>query len=134
MEGQLYLDKSRCYSYDNKSNKSNRRWYIMTEKKAGQPYSAEEILSFDRIRRAMTSRVLDRIEELWQGKQPISVEQVNEVIASEWQRVKDAVRSSPAAREAFRKYLERTVTEQIDKLMKQDKVELESLGVVEKSL
>jgi hypothetical protein len=134
MEDQLYLDKSRCYSYDNKLNKSNRRWNIMTEKKAGQPYSAEEILSFDRIRRAMASRVLDRIEELWQGKQPISVEQVNEVIASEWQRVKDAVRSSPAAREAFRKYLERTVTEQIDKLMKQDKVELESLGVVEKSL
>jgi len=105
-----------------------------TEKKAGQPYSMEEILSFDRIRRAMTSRVLDRIEELWQGKQPISVEQVNEVISSEWQRVKDAVRSSPAAREAFRKYLERTVSEQIDKLIKEDKVELESLGVVEKSL
>jgi len=105
-----------------------------TEKKAGQPYSMEEILSFDRIRRAMTSRVLDRIEELWQGKQPISVEQVNEVISSEWQRVKDAVRASPAAREAFRKYLERTVSEQIDKLIKEDRVELESLGVVEKSL
>jgi len=105
-----------------------------TERKAGQPYSPEEILSFDRIRRAMTSRVLDRIEELWQGKQPISVEQVNEVIASEWQRVKEAVRSSPVAREAFRKYLERTVSEQIDKLIKEDKAELESLGVVEKSL
>lgn len=104
------------------------------EKKELQPYSMEEILSFDRIRRAMTSRVLDRIEELWQGKQPLSVEQVNEVIASEWQRVKDAVRSSPAAREAFRKYLEHTVSEQIEKLMKEDKTELESLGVVEKSL
>jgi len=106
----------------------------MTEKKAGQPYSPEEILSFDRIKRAMTGRVLDRIEELWQGKQPLTVEQMNEVITSEWQRVKDAVRSSPAAREAFRKYLERTVSEQIDKLMKEDRAELESLGVVEKSL
>jgi hypothetical protein len=104
------------------------------DKKVAQPYSPEEILSFDRIRRAMTTRVLDRIEELWEGRQPISVEQVNEVIASEWQRVKDAVRSSPAAREAFRKYLERTVSEQIEKLMKEDKTELESLGVVEKSL
>lgn len=104
------------------------------ERKGMQPYTPEEMLSFDRIRRAMTSRVLDRIEELWQGKQPISVEQVNEVIASEWQSVKDAVRSSPAAREAFRKYLERTVSEQVDKLMKEDKTELESLGVVEKSL
>jgi hypothetical protein len=104
------------------------------DRKVAQPYSPEEILSFDRIRRAMTTRVLDRIEELWEGRQPISVEQVNEVIASEWQRVKDAVRSSPAAREAFRKYLERTVSEQIEKLMKEDKTELESLGVVEKSL
>ena len=51
-----------------------------TERRAGQPYSPEEILSFDRIRRAMTSRVLDRIEELWQGKQPISVEQVLSLI------------------------------------------------------
>jgi hypothetical protein len=106
----------------------------MTERKAGQPYSTEEILSFDRIKRAMTSRVLDRIEELWHGKQPIGVEQMNEVIADEWRRVKDAVRSSPAAREAFRKYLERTISEQIDRLMKEDRTELESLGVVEKSL
>jgi hypothetical protein len=104
------------------------------EKKAVQPYSPEEILSFDRIKRAMTGRVLDRIEELWQGRQPIGVEQVNEIISSEWQRVKEAVRSSPAAREAFRKYLERTVSEQVEKLMKEDRTELESLGVVEKSL
>jgi len=104
------------------------------ERKERQPYSPEEILSFDRIKRAMTSRVLDRIEELWQGKQPVTVEQMNEVIASEWQRIKDAVRSSPTAREAFRKYLERTVSEQVDKLVKEDRAELESLGVVEKSL
>jgi len=37
----------------------------MTEKQAGQPYAMEEVLSFDRIKRAMTSRVLDRIEDLW---------------------------------------------------------------------
>jgi len=106
----------------------------MTERKTGQPYAAEELLSFDRIKRAMTSRVLDRIEDLWQGKQPISVEHMNEVIADEWLKVKEAVRSSPAAREAFRKYLERTISEQIDKLIKGDKAELESLGVVEKSI
>jgi len=106
----------------------------MSERKAGQPYTPEEILSFDRIKRAMTSRVLDRIEELWQGKQPISVEQMNEVISDEWRKVKEAVRSSPVAREAFRKYLERTISEHIDKLMKDDKAELESLGVVEKGL
>ena len=106
----------------------------MVERKAGQPYSAEEILSFERIKRAVTARVLDRIEDLWRGKQAISVEQINEVITDEWRKVKEAVRTSPAAREAFRKYLERTISEQIDKLVQEDKAELESLGVVEKSL
>lgn len=106
----------------------------MTEERASQPYTAEEILSFERIKRAMMSRVLDRIEHLWEGKQPIGAEQISEVIANEWQKVKDAVRSSPAAREAFRKYLERTISEEIEKIVKRDQAELESLGVVERSL
>ena len=106
----------------------------MNERKAGQPYSPEEILSFDRIKRAMTSRVLDQIEDLWQGKEPISAEQISKIISGEWQKVKDAVRSSPAAREAFRKYLERTISEEIEKIVKRDQAELESLGVVERSL
>ena len=104
----------------------------MTGKRAGQPYTKEEMLSFDRLKRAMTRRVLDRMEDLWQGKEPVGVEQVNEVIADEWQKVKEAVRSSPAAREAFRKYLERAISEQIDTLIEQDKSELESFGIVEK--
>jgi len=106
----------------------------MPEVRGGQPYTWEEILSFDRIKRAMTGRVLDRIEILWQGNKPISPEQISEIITDEWQRVKETVRSSPAAREAFRKYLERAVAEQVDKLLKQDKAELESLGVVEKTI
>ena len=99
-----------------------------------RPYSWEEVLSFDRLKRAITSRVLDRIQSIWQGNEPISPEQISEVISDEWQKVKEAVRSSPAAQEALRKYLERTISEQIDKLVQRDKAELESLGVVEKSL
>jgi len=106
----------------------------MSERKAGQPYSREEILSFDRIKRAMTVRVLDQVEDLWQGKEPMNAEQISRIISDEWQKVKEAVRSSPAAKEAFRKYIERTVSDQIDKLMKEDKGELETLGVVEKGL
>jgi len=106
----------------------------MSEGKTGQPYSPEEILSFDRIKRAMTGRVLDQIEDLWQGKEPINAEQISKIISDEWQKVKEAVRLSPAAKEAFRKYIERTVSEQIDKLVKDDKGELETLGVVEKGL
>ena len=106
----------------------------MDEKRTPQPYAPEEMLSFERMKRAMTTRVLDRIEDLWQGKQPISAELIDEVITDEWQRVKEAVKSSPAAREAFRKYLERTVSEHIGRLMQQDKAELESMGVVERGL
>ena len=106
----------------------------MSEIRSVQSYTPEEILSFDRIKRAMTSRVLDQIEILWQGKEPINAEVIGKIITAEWQKVKETVRSSPAAREAFRKYLERTVAEQIDKIMKDGKSELESLGVAEKSL
>ena len=106
----------------------------MSEGKTGQPYSPEEILSFDRIKRAMAGRVLDQIEDLWQGKDPINAEQISKIISEEWQKVKEVVRSSPAAKEAFRKYIERTVSEQIDKLIKEDRGELETLGVVEKGL
>jgi serine protease inhibitor len=106
----------------------------MAERKAGQPYTWEEVLSFDRVKRAMKGKALDRIEAIWRENQPISPEQIKEVINDEWQKVKEAVRSSPAAREAFRKYLERTISEQIDELVQRDRAELESLGVVEKSL
>lgn len=106
----------------------------MVERKAEQAYSWEEVFSFDRLKRAITTRALNRIESIWQGKEPISPEQISEVISDEWQKAKEAVRSSPAAREAFRKYLEHTVSSEIDKLIQKDKVELESLGVVERTL
>jgi len=106
----------------------------MVERKAEQAYSWEEVFSFDRLKRAITTRALNRIESIWQGKEPISPEQISEVISDEWQKAKEAVRSSPAAREAFRKYLEHTVSSEIDKLIQKDKAELESLGVVERSL
>ena len=106
----------------------------MPEQEVGRSYRWEEVLSFDRLKRAMMGRVLDKVETLWQGNEPISPEQITEAISDEWQKVKEAVRSSPAAREAFRKFLERTVAEEIDKLIQRDKSELESFGVVERSL
>jgi len=106
----------------------------MVEQKPEKAYTWEEIFSFDRLKRAMTARALDRIEQMWQGNEAISPEQISEVINDEWQKVKQAVRSSPAAREAFRKYLEHTVSEEVDKLIQKGRAELESLGVVERSL
>lgn len=104
------------------------------EKWTPQPYVPEEFLSFDRLKRAVMKRVLDRAEQLMEGEFPIDPERIEGLVSEEWQRVKEAIRSSPAAREAFRKYLERTVGEQVDRRIKTEKAELEALGVAEKSL
>ncbi len=106
----------------------------MVERKTEKGYTWEEIFSFDRLKRTMTARVLDEVENICEGNEPVSPDQISEIINGEWQKIKEAVRSSPAAREAFRKYLERTVGEQVDKLIQKDKAELESLGVVERGL
>jgi len=104
------------------------------EQLISQPYSFEELLSFDRLKRAVTSRVLDRAEAVMGEEFPLSPERVNKLISEEWKRAKEAVRSSPAAREAFRKYLEGMVSNHLDSLMRSDKDELGAMGVAEKSL
>ena len=104
------------------------------EKSVLQPYSFEESLSFDRIKRAVTSRVLDRAEEMMGEEFPLGPERINKLISEEWGRAKDAVKSSPAAKEAFRKYLEGMVSNHLDSLMRSDKDELGAMGVHEKSL
>ena len=49
----------------------------MPEEEAGRSYRWEEVLSFDRLKRAMMGRVLDKVETLWQGNEPISPEQIS---------------------------------------------------------
>jgi hypothetical protein len=106
----------------------------MEEEWTPKPYANEEFLSFDRLKRAVTSRVLDRAEHRMISEFPLSPEKVNQWTEEEWQRAKEALRLSPGAREAFRKYLESLVNTKVDALIKQDKAELSSLGVAEKSL
>ncbi len=107
---------------------------MANEKWSPQPYSEQELISFDRLKRAVMNRVLDKAESVMGEEFPLSPERTSELIKEEWQRAKEAVRSSPAAREAFRKYLENIVNEQIDNVIKTDKNELGTMGVVEKSI
>ena len=106
----------------------------MVESKQDKPYAWEEVFAFDRLKRTMVSRVLENVEAMCEGNEPVTPDQINRVITNEWEEVKKAVRSSPAARESFRKYLEKTVSDKVDSLIDQDKAELESLGVVERGL
>ena len=99
-----------------------------------KPYSHEEFLSFDRLKRAVMTRVLDRAESMMGEEFPLAPGRVNELIEEEWCLAKEAVRCSPAAREAFRNYLEGIVSSNLDNLMKGDKEELGAMGVAEKSL
>jgi hypothetical protein len=99
-----------------------------------RPYANEEFLSFDRLKRAVTSRVLDRAEHLMGDEFPLSPERIGELTNEEWQRAKEALQSSPGARESFRKYLEGTVGGKVDNLIKADKDYLSAMGVAEKSL
>lgn len=98
------------------------------------PYAAEEVLSFDRIKRAVTSRVVEVAEASLVRGAPLDRDKLAELTEKEWKSVKEAVRSSPAARERAREYMMRKTSEIMDTLISKDKAELEDLGVREKFL
>ena len=99
-----------------------------------RPYTDQELLSFDRLRRAVMGRVLDRAESLMDIEFPLGEEKTAIISKEEWGRAKEAVKNSPNAREAYRRYLETAVGEHIDGLIRTDKDELGRMGVVEKSI
>ena len=99
-----------------------------------RPYAEQELLSFDRLKRAVTNRVLDRAEAMMDIEFPLKPATQEAITEEEWKRAKDAVKNSPLAREAYRKYLEKFVNEKVDGLIKTDKDELGRMGVAEKSL
>ena len=107
---------------------------MVIDKWTPQPYSDQELLSFDRLKRAVMNRVLERSEVVMAEEFPLSSDRQASMTNEEWMRAKDAVRNSPAARAAFRKYLEGIVGEQLNDRIKTDKSELESMGVAEKSI
>jgi len=99
-----------------------------------QPYEEAELLSFDRLKRAVMSRVVNRIDIQMGIEFPISPEHTIDLITDEWKRAKDAVYKSPRAREMYRKYLESMISEKIDAMIRSDKDELSHYGVAEKSI
>jgi hypothetical protein len=99
-----------------------------------KPYSDPELLSFERLKRAVQNRVGERAEAMMDEEFPLSESRVIEITNDEWKRAKEAVKNSPAAREAYRRYLEETISGHVDGLIKQDKADLSKMGVVEKSI
>ena len=107
---------------------------MVSDKWTPQPYLEQELLSFDRLKRAVMNRILERSEVVMVEEFPLSLDRQASMINEEWMRAKYAVRNSPAARAAFRKHLEGIIGEQLDDRIRTDKSELESMGVAEKSM
>jgi hypothetical protein len=118
-----------------KSSKYRQGVVIMAiEQYTSRPYEDQELLSFDRLRRAVMNRIIERAEALMDVEFPLSQERQDELVAEEWETAKVAVKNSPTAREAYRKYLEGAMSGKLEEHMKRDKEDLSAMGVQEKSL
>jgi hypothetical protein len=107
---------------------------MITDNWSPRPYTDQELLSFDRLKRAVMNRVVERAEALMDVEFPLSPETTDAITKDEWLRAKEAVKNSPNAREAYRRWLESQISDKVDGLIKSDKTELGAMGVVEKSI
>ncbi len=80
----------------------------------GKPYAPEELLTFDRLRRAVTRKVVDAAEELAQRGTVLDRSRLIEMAGAEWKAAKDAVRASPAAKEVARERMRSIVHAMLD--------------------
>jgi len=99
-----------------------------------RPYAAEEVLSFDRIHRAIVNRVIETAGQALEKGAPLDRQKLAELVGQEWTAVREAVRASPTAREKARERLRQLVGDILDGHLKSDRGELESLGVQEKTI
>ena len=101
-----------------------------------EEYTNEEILSLDRLKRAVVNRVRSRALAMTEEGEEYTLgqEQTAQIIQEEWARAKEAVRSSKAAKENMKKDWDTYVDTEVNKLVRSDKDELSSMGVLEKSI
>ena len=80
----------------------------------GNPYAGEELLTFDRIKRAVTKRAVDAAEIMITAGTPLDRQKLAELTASEWKAAKEAVRTSPIAKEAAKERMRNRVHSMLD--------------------
>ncbi len=101
---------------------------------ASRPYAGEEVLTFDRIRRAIINRVVESAEQALEQGTPLNRQHLAAAVADEWKAAKDAVRSSPTAKEKARERIRQAISGILDSHVTSDRSELESLGVQDKTV
>jgi len=108
--------------------------FMANDQYASRPYEDQELLSIDRLRRAVMNRIIERAEALMDEEFPLQDERLQELFVDEWKRAMIAVRNSPQAKEAYKKWLESKMIGMLDAQIKEDREQLNSMGVQDKSL
>ena len=99
-----------------------------------RPYEDQELLSIDRLKRAVMNRIIERAEALMDEEFPLKDERLEQLFIDEWHQAMIAVRNSPQAKEAYKKWLESRMIGMLDSQIKEDREQLNSMGVQDKSL
>jgi len=107
---------------------------MLNEQYTGRPYEDQELLSIDRLKRAVMNRIIERAEALMDEEFPIKDERLEQIFVDEWKKAMIAVRNSPQAKEAYKKWLESRMVGMVDAQIKADREQLNSMGVQDKSL
>ncbi|MFC1905532.1 hypothetical protein ACFLXL_01845 [Chloroflexota bacterium] len=101
-----------------------------------EEYSEQEMLSMDRLKRAVVSRVRKKAEAMTGAGEEylLGQDKTAQIIKEEWARAKQAVKASKAAKENLQKDWDAFVDTEVNRLVKSEKGELSSMGIPEKSI
>lgn len=101
-----------------------------------EEYTEEEVLSLDRLKRAVVNRVYKRAEAIAGAGEEylLDRDKTARIVREEWARAKEAVKTSKAAKENLQRSWEEFVDGEVNGLIGSDKDELSSMGVREKTI
>ena len=94
-----------------------------------RPYTTEEVLSFDRMKRAVVRRVVEMAEKEMEEGTPLDKDELEQMAIEEWKAAKDAAQLSYDHSGKRLEYIKQQVSQLLRGMMEEDRVELESLGV-----
>ena len=94
-----------------------------------RPYEPEEVLSFDRMKRAVVKRILETAAQEIEAGIPLDKDQLLQLTADEWNAAKQFVRFSSDSTGALSEYARQQISQLVQDMMEADRAELGALGV-----
>ena len=94
-----------------------------------RPYTTEEVLSFDRMKRAVVRRVVEMAEKEMEEGTPLDKDELEQMAIEEWKAAKDAAQLSYDHSGKQLEYIKQQVSQLLQSMMEGDRTELEALGV-----